>query len=76
MSERGLRDEKSEILRDRSTEVSCGSHEEYLRTISNSRQMRCRVGVEPFVEQVSRKSNVDRSSVEKLSRKKNTRSKI
>ena len=50
MSERGLRDEKSEILRDRSIEMSSGSHEEYLKTIGNSQQMRCRGGVEPFVE--------------------------
>ena len=71
VSERGLGDEKSEILRERSTKVSCGSHEEYLKTINNSQQMRCQGGV----EQVSRKSNVNRSSVEKLSRKKNTRSK-
>ena len=35
-----------------------------------------RWGVETTVEQVSRKSNFDRSCVEKLSRKKNTRSKI
>ena len=76
MSERGLGDEKSEVLRESSKEVSCGSHEEYLKTISNSRKMRCRGGVETSVEQVSRKSNIDRSSVEKLSRKKNTRSKI
>ena len=37
MSERGLGDEKSKVLRESSTEVSCGSHEEYLKTISNSR---------------------------------------
>ena len=60
MSERGLGDEKSEKMRERSTEVSCGSHEVYLKTISKSRQMRCQGGVEPSVEQVSRKSNVDR----------------
>ena len=60
MSERGLGDEKSEKMRERSTEVSCGSHEVYLKTINKSRQMRCRGGVEPFVKQVSRKSNVDR----------------
>ena len=76
MSEKGLGDEKSEVSRERSTEVSCGSHEKYLKTISNSRQMRCQGGVETSVEQVLRKSNVDRSCVEKLSRKKNTRSKI
>ena len=35
-----------------------------------------RWGVKTTVEQVSRKSNFDRSCVEKLSRKKNTRSKI
>ena len=30
VSERGLGDEKSEVSRERSTEVSCGSHEENL----------------------------------------------
>ena len=60
MSERGLRDEKSEKMRERSTKVSCRLHEVYLKTISESRQMRCRDGVEPSVEQVSRKGNVDR----------------
>ena len=30
MSERGLGDEKSEVSRERSTEVSCGLHEENL----------------------------------------------
>ena len=30
VSERGLGDEKSEVLRERSTEVSCGLHEENL----------------------------------------------
>ena len=28
VSERGLRDEKTEVSRERSTEMSCGSHEE------------------------------------------------
>ena len=60
MSEKGLGDEKSEKMREKSTEVSCGLHEVYLKTINKSRQMRCRGGVEPSVEQVSRKSNVDR----------------
>ena len=60
MSERGLGDGKSEKMRERSTEVSCGAHEVYLKTISKSQQMRCRGGVEPSVEKVSRKSNVDR----------------
>ena len=60
MSERGLGDEKSEKMRERSIEVSYRSHEVYLKTINKSRQMRCRGGVEPSVEQVSRKSNVDR----------------
>ena len=60
MSERGLGDEKSEKMRERSTEVSCGSYEVYLKIISKSRQMRCRGGVEPSVEQVLRKSNFDR----------------
>ena len=36
VSERGLGDEKSEVSRERSTEVSCRSHEEYLKAISNS----------------------------------------
>ena len=57
---RGLGDEKFEIMRKRSTEVSYGSHEMYLKTINKSRQMRCWGGVEPSVEQVSRKSNIDR----------------
>ena len=60
MSERGLGDEKSEKMRERSIEVSCGSDEVYLKTISKSRQMRSRGGVEPSVKQVSRKSNVHR----------------
>ena len=60
VSEKDLGDEKFEKLRERSTEVSCGSHEVYLKTISNSWQMRCSGGVESSVEQVSRKSNVDR----------------
>ena len=60
VSGRGLGDEKFEIMRKRSTEVSYGSHEMYLKTINKSRQMRCWGGVEPSVEQVSRKSNIDR----------------
>ena len=60
MSEKGLGDEKFEKMRERSTEVSCRSQEVYLKTINKSRQMRCRGGVELIVEQVSRKSNIDR----------------
>ena len=60
VSERGLGNGKFEKMRERSTEVSFGLHEVYLKTISKSRQIRCRGGVEPSVEQVSRKSNVDR----------------
>ena len=56
MSERGLGDEKSEKMRERSIEVSCGLDEVYLKTISKSRHMRCRGGI----QQVSRKSNFDR----------------
>ena len=76
MGEKGLGDEKFEVSRERLTKVSCGLHEEYLKTISNSQQMRCRGGVKTFVKQVLRKSNVNRSRVKKLSRKKNTKSKI
>ena len=37
VSERGLGEEKSKILRERSIEVIYKSHEDYLKTISNSR---------------------------------------
>ena len=50
MSKKGLGDEKSEKMRERSKEVSYRLHEVYLKTISKSRQMRCRGGVEPSVE--------------------------
>ena len=75
VSESGLGDEKSEKNEREIDRSELWIAEVYLKTINNSRQMRCRGGVEPFVEQESRKSNIDRSSVEKLSRKKNTRGK-
>ena len=56
VSERGLGDEKTEVSRERSTKISCGSHEENIYTISKSRQMRCQGGVETSVEQVTRKA--------------------
>ena len=60
MSEKGLGDEKTKVSRERSTEMSCGLHEENIQAISKSRQMQVSRGIEQAVEVGVKKMVVDR----------------
>ena len=60
VSERGLGDEKTEVSRERLTEMSCRLHKENILAISKSWQMKVSRGVEQFVEVGVEKMVVDR----------------
>ena len=60
VSERGLGDEKTEVSRQRSIEMSYGLHKENIKAISKSRQMKVLRGVETSVEVGVEKKIVDR----------------
>ena len=60
VSERGLGDEKTEVSKERSTEMSYESHEKNIQAISKSRQMKVSRGIEQSIKVGVKKKAIDR----------------